>query len=59
MGLTDLPDPGAGDHDYQDLAVRMAAVPEPASIILLGTVGAGFAGYQIVRRRRQRRPAKA
>lgn len=59
LGLTDLP--GGGDHDFQDLVVRMAAVPEPASIILLGSVGAGFAGYQIIRhrRRQQRRSAKA
>jgi len=32
-GLTDLP--GAGDHDFQDMAVRIS-VPEPGSIFLLG-----------------------
>ena len=52
LGLTDLP--GTGDHDYQDLGVRLAAVPEPATIVLLGAVGAGFAGYQWVRHRRSR-----
>ncbi|MFO0814663.1 MAG: PEP-CTERM sorting domain-containing protein [Gemmatales bacterium] len=60
LGLTDLP--GTGDHDFQDLGVRLAAVPEPASVFLLGTAGAGFAGYQIVRyrrRRQQRQSAKA
>jgi hypothetical protein len=40
-GLTDLPSPG--DHDYQDLGVRIS-VPEPGSIFLLGAglMGLGF-----------------
>lgn len=60
LGLTDLP--GAGDHDFQDLGVRLSAVPEPASILLLSAAGVGFVGYQVVRRRRRSRspaPAKA
>jgi PEP-CTERM motif len=33
IGLTDSPYPG--DHDFQDLAVAVSAVPEPASMTLL------------------------
>ncbi len=45
-GLSDLPvgDHGSGDHDYQDMGVRIS-VPEPGSLALLGLglFGVGFA----------------
>lgn len=45
-GFTDRPPPG--DHDYEDLVVRMT-VPEPGSIFLLG---AGLIGLAGLRRRK-------
>ncbi len=44
-GFTDLP---GGDHDYEDLAVRIS-VPEPGSIFLLG---AGLIGLVGMRKRK-------
>jgi len=41
-GFTDLPD---GDHDYEDLVVRVS-VPEPGSIFLLGGGLLGLAGLR-------------
>lgn len=40
---------GSGDHDYEDLAVRISTVPEPGSMALLGLGLLAMAG---VRRRR-------
>lgn len=50
-GLTDLP--AIGDHDFQDMGVRISTVPEPGTLALLGLTIGGFA----LRRRRQ--PASA
>jgi hypothetical protein len=48
-GLTDLPDPG--DHDFQDLGVRISVVPEPGSMALVLAACLGLA----VSQRRNRR----
>ena len=40
-GLSDLP--GSGDHDFQDLGVRISTVPEPGTMALLGLVMGGVA----------------
>lgn len=56
LGLSDLP--ATGDHDFQDLGVYMAAVPEPATVAMIGMVMAGAAGYWGVTRRRRRRATK-
>ena len=40
-GLTDLP--ATGDHDFQDLGVRISTVPEPGTMALLGLVMGGIA----------------
>ena len=47
-GLTDLPYGLAGDHDYEDLVVRVS-VPEASNLLLLS---AGLLGLGLVRRRR-------
>lgn len=47
-GLTDLPSGLAGDHDYEDLVVRVS-VPEASNLLLLS---AGLLGLGLVRRRR-------
>ena len=47
-GLTDLPSGLAGDHDYEDLVVRVS-VPEASNLLLLS---AGLLGLGLARRRR-------
>jgi hypothetical protein len=51
IGLTDLPYPG--DHDFQDLGIGVAAVPEPGTwaLMVLGFGALGLAGWRRQRRR--------
>jgi len=44
-GFTDLP--ADGDHDYEDLGVRISTVPEPSSLMLLIL---GILGFNALRR---------
>ena len=37
LGIEDMPVDSVHDRDYQDMLVRISAVPEPGSIVLLGT----------------------
>ncbi|HMB07447.1 MAG TPA: hypothetical protein VKP69_27410, partial [Isosphaeraceae bacterium] len=50
VGLTDLPAPG--DHDFQDLGVRITTVPEPASLIMGSTAALIGLGCAWSRRKR-------
>lgn len=43
-GLADLPRPG--DHDYQDMVVRISTTPEPGSLLLLAAAMVAFAGLR-------------
>jgi len=51
IGFSDAAAPA--DHDYQDLVVRVAAVPEPSSVALMG---AGLAALLLLVRRRTAMP---
>ena len=51
VGLSDSPT--AGDHDFQDLGVRISAVPEPDSLALLGVA----MGSLVLIRRRSKKSA--
>lgn len=53
IGLSDLP---TGDHDFQDLGVRVTAIPEPATWGLL-IIGLGIAGSALRMQRRAGRLA--
>jgi hypothetical protein len=50
IGLTDLPYPG--DHDFQDLGIKVSAIPEPATwaLMLLGFSGLGYAAFRCAKR---------
>lgn len=53
FGVEDLP-LKASDKDFNDAVVKVQAVPEPSSILLLGSSMVGTLGY-LLRRRRQLR----
>ena len=48
LGLSDQSYPG--DHDFQDLTLRITPVPEPSSVVLLGSVLLGM-GWRFRRKR--------